>query len=170
MRKFYDDEAELGSDNEENDDVRKNIDRYGDEEENEDGLDDDLNGFVVHGDDEDEIEDASDERMLKYQRDMEALDREQTKRTMEAVIFGINNKKRKRGEVDGLEDDLGRRKMRMIEERLKMRQENPDEEFDAEDIILAAAEERDREEAEQIESKRRELQEEEEMSEEEVQK
>ena len=153
MKKFYDDEAELGSDNEENDDVRKNIDRDGDEEEDEDGLDDDLGGFVVHGNDEEEIEDADEERMLKYQRDMDALDRAEIKRTMDAVIFGINNKKRKRGEVEGLEDDLGRRKMRMIEERLKMRhqQENPDDEdvvFHAEDIILAAAEERDREEAE----------------------
>lgn len=153
MKKFYDDEAELGSDNEENDDVRKNIDRDGDEEEDEDGLDDDLGGFVVHGDDEEEIEDADEERMLKYQRDMDALDRAEIKRTMDAVIFGINNKKRKRGEVEGLEDDLGRRKMRMIEERLKMRhqQENPDDEdvvFHAEDLILAAAEERDREEAE----------------------
>jgi hypothetical protein len=41
---------------EDNDDVRKNIDRFGDEEENEDGLDDDLGGFVVHPGDDEEIE------------------------------------------------------------------------------------------------------------------
>lgn len=57
LRKFLDMEAELGSDDEENDDVRKDIDR-GDEEENEDGLDDDLDGFVVHGADNEEIGDA----------------------------------------------------------------------------------------------------------------
>jgi hypothetical protein len=54
MRKFYDDEAEMGSDNSENDDVRKNIKRD-DEEENEDGLDEDLKDFVVHEADDQEV-------------------------------------------------------------------------------------------------------------------
>ncbi len=59
LLRFLDEEAELGSDNEENDDVRKNIDREGDDEENEEGLDDDLGGFVVHGHDDDEIGDEN---------------------------------------------------------------------------------------------------------------
>ena len=49
-------EAELGSDDEENDDYIRQINKN-DDEENEDGLDDDLDGFVVHGGDEDEIGD-----------------------------------------------------------------------------------------------------------------
>lgn len=40
-------EADLGSDNEENDDRVKRINRE-DAEENENGLDDDLDGFVTH--------------------------------------------------------------------------------------------------------------------------
>jgi hypothetical protein len=51
LRKFLDEEAELGSDDEDNDDIRKDIDKN-DEEENEDGLDEDLKDFVVNeGDD-----------------------------------------------------------------------------------------------------------------------
>lgn len=46
MRHFMDEEADLGSDNEENDDVVKNI-HSSDEEEQEDGLDDDLKDFVA---------------------------------------------------------------------------------------------------------------------------
>jgi hypothetical protein len=38
---------------------------------------------------------------------------------MQAVLMG-NNKKRRRGEVDGLDyDDNTKRKMRLIEERMK---------------------------------------------------
>lgn len=47
MRKFFDNEAELGSDDEEHDGGRaKSINS---EEENEDGLDEDLKDFVVMG-------------------------------------------------------------------------------------------------------------------------
>ena len=55
MRKYYEDEAELGSDNEENDDVRKKINRN-DAEEADDGLDSDLDGFVVKGEEGDAAE------------------------------------------------------------------------------------------------------------------
>lgn len=54
MRRFLDTEAELGSDNEENDDVRKEINE-GEEGENEDGMDSDLEGFVDHARDDDLI-------------------------------------------------------------------------------------------------------------------
>lgn len=117
LRKYLDDEAELGSDDEDHDDVRKNIDREGDEED-EDGLDEDLGGFVVHDGDDAEIGDESADHYAKFQLDMEQKDREDIKRTMDAVIFGQNNKKRKRDEIEGLDgDDNGRRKMRLIEER-----------------------------------------------------
>ena len=76
MSRFLEEEAELGSDNEENDDVRKNIDRVGDDEENENGLDDDLDGFVVRAGDDEEIGDENADMHQKYLRDMEALDRE----------------------------------------------------------------------------------------------
>jgi len=52
MRKYLEMEAELGSDNEDNDDVAKVINRDGDDEENEEGHDEDLKDFVVYeGDD-----------------------------------------------------------------------------------------------------------------------
>ena len=63
-------EAELGSDNEDNDDIRKNIDKN-DEEEDENGMDSDLSGFVVHEADEAEIEDEGPGLYEKFQRDME---------------------------------------------------------------------------------------------------
>lgn len=66
LRKFLDEEAELGSDDEEKDDVRKDID-LNDDEENEEGLDEDLKDFVVHGGDDEEIGDATEEMFLKYQ-------------------------------------------------------------------------------------------------------
>ena len=78
LRKFLDDEADLGSDNEDNDDIRKDIDAN-DEEENEDGLDKDLEGFVA-GDDE-EIGDVSEDMLEKHRQDMEALDQEEFMKT-----------------------------------------------------------------------------------------
>jgi hypothetical protein len=65
LRKYMEMEAELGSDDEENDDVRKEINR-GEDEENEDGLDDDLDGFVVHGADDEEIGDADSDMHRKH--------------------------------------------------------------------------------------------------------
>lgn len=64
MRKLFDEEAELGSDDEEKDDIRKDIDRN-DEEENDDDLDSDLEGFVVKGDDV-EIGDPDADMYLKH--------------------------------------------------------------------------------------------------------
>ena len=54
MKKFLDEEAELGSDDEEKDDIKKLINKD-DDEENEEGLDEDLDGFVVHGGDDEEV-------------------------------------------------------------------------------------------------------------------
>lgn len=50
---------------------------------------------------------------------MEALDKLEIQRTMQAVLFG-NNKKRKRGELDGFDDldDNSKRKLRLREERM----------------------------------------------------
>jgi len=123
MRKFLEEEAELGSDNEDNDDVRKNINRQGDEEEDEEGLDDDLEGFVVHPGDEEEIGEANEELYDKYQRDMEEKDKQDIQRTLAAVLFGANNKKRKRNEVEGIDDQEGHRRKRLMEERLRQLQD-----------------------------------------------
>jgi hypothetical protein len=121
MRRFLEDEAELGSDDEDNDDIRKKINRNDDEEFDDAELDDDLDGFVVRGDDED-VANPTEDMYAKFREDEERMDREEIARTMQAVLFG-NNKKRKRGEVDGLDDDLldedTKRKARMIEERIR---------------------------------------------------
>jgi hypothetical protein len=64
MRRLFDEEAELGSDDEDKDDIKKDINRN-DEEENDDDLDSDLEGFVVRGDDE-EIGDPTSEMYKKH--------------------------------------------------------------------------------------------------------
>ena len=121
MRRFLEEEAELGSDNEDNDDVRKKINRDADDDEDdEEGLDDDLVDFVVHEGDDVEIGEENEQMADDFRRrQMDLDDREMFNRTVNAVIFG-HNKKRKRDEVEGLDvDDNGRRKMRMIEERMR---------------------------------------------------
>jgi hypothetical protein len=75
MRKYLEMEAELGSDNEENDDVARAINREGDDEENEEGQDEDLKDFVVYAGDDQEIDDESADLYDKFQRDMEMQDR-----------------------------------------------------------------------------------------------
>ena len=71
--------------------------------------------YDVEKDDEENEQMADDFR----RRQMDLDDREMFNRTVNAVIFG-HNKKRKRDEVEGLDvDDNGRRKMRMIEERMR---------------------------------------------------
>ena len=105
MRKYLEMEAELGSDNEENDDVAaKHINREGDEEEDEEGQDEDLKDFVVYEGDDQEIGDENVNMYEKYARDIDLQDRLNLQKTMEAVIFGRNNKKRRRDEVEGLDD------------------------------------------------------------------
>jgi len=55
----------LGSDDEQNDDIRKKINKD-DLEENEDGLDSDLDGFVVKGGDQEEIGEAEQGALNKF--------------------------------------------------------------------------------------------------------
>jgi len=50
IKRFLEDEAELGSDNEDNDHLRKRINKE-DQDEKEDGMDTDLEGFVVKEED-----------------------------------------------------------------------------------------------------------------------
>ena len=140
MRKYLEMEAELGSDNEENDDAARAINRDGDAEENEEGLDEDLKDFVVYAGDDQEIDDEASDLYDKFQKDMEMQDRINIQKTMEAVLFGMNNKKRKRHEVglDDMDDPVNRRK-KLMEKRLKQIQEN-DQDFAPEDLIYAAAE------------------------------
>jgi hypothetical protein len=77
IRGFMDEEAELGSDNEENDDRRKVINEEDeDEEDDEDEMDDDLDGFVVHGADNEEIEEANEAMHEKHMKDMLELEKQ----------------------------------------------------------------------------------------------
>ena len=70
---FFEDEAELGSDDENNDDAKKAINKQ-DAEENEDGLDSDLDGFVDHGDVE-EIGDPDFNAEAKFIQDLKEDDK-----------------------------------------------------------------------------------------------
>jgi len=76
-RGFFDEEAELGSDDEGNDDIRKVINKN-DLEENEDGLDSSLDGFVDKEGDHQVIGEAEDDALLKFQQDLVNDDRAQT--------------------------------------------------------------------------------------------
>ena len=113
---FFEDEAELGSDQEGNDDIKKKIDKN-DQEEVDDNLDEDLDGFVVHADDE-EVPDADINAHAKYLVDMADDDQKRLRQVMQETIFGHNNKKRKRDQVDGLDnvemDDYERRKLERL--------------------------------------------------------
>lgn len=120
MNRYIEDQAEQGSDNEENDDVRKKINRDDDEEYDGDDLDDDLDGFVVRGDDE-EVEDANQTHYDKLREMDEMLDKEQIARTLQAVVYG-DNKKRRRGEMmedEELMDEATKLRRKIMEERIK---------------------------------------------------
>ena len=139
---FFEDEAELGSDNEEGDDAQRMIDRN-DAEENEDGLDSDLDGFIDHtkdgrdevnlGDDE-EIEDLEDAARNAYLMDIHNDDKMRTKLAMEAAIYG-RNKKRKRDEAE-IEDEQAelneyeRRKLDRIKEREQLMNSQEEEQME----------------------------------------
>lgn len=120
MNRYIEDQAEQGSDNEENDDVRKKINRDDDEEYDGDDLDDDLDGFVVRGDDE-EVEDANQTHYDKLREMDEMLDKEQIARTLQAVVYG-DNKKRRRGEMmedEEMMDEATKLRRKIMEERIK---------------------------------------------------
>lgn len=117
---FFDEEAELGSDDEENDDMRKLINKN-DVDENEEGLDSDLEEFVVRGD-EVLIPDAEREAFEKFKQDMENDDKLRTRQVMRAALFG-NNKKRQRNQVEGLDDSDGDNFEKMRRERIEEREQ-----------------------------------------------
>lgn len=152
MAGFFEDEAELGSDDEANDAIQKEINRQ-DHEENEDGLDADLEGFIdftkdgrgeqaIQRDDQ-EIEDLEDAARLKFIQDMQNDDKMRTKKAMEAAIFG--RKKRNRDEAgidDNMEDmdEYERRKLERIKEREQIL--NSQEEEQMEQQLLEGGKER----------------------------
>ena len=114
---MFEGEAELGSDNEDKDFVRKRINKN-DQEENEEGLDSDLDDFVVKADDE-EVGAEEEAAYQKYLADIHLDDQKRKHAEMQAVIYG-RNKKRKRGDVFGEEaDDFDNRKRERILERQK---------------------------------------------------
>jgi len=76
VKGLFEEEAELGSDDENKGDIRKEINKN-DAEENEDGMDSDLDGFVAKGDDV-EIGDAEEGAMAKFMQDMKDDDKKRT--------------------------------------------------------------------------------------------
>lgn len=100
LKKFLETEAELGSDNEDHDDVRKRI-RSDDDEEDEDDLDSDLSGFVDNGPlgDDVEIEEANAAIRERHLQQAEEDDERHMGEIVNAIIFG-QNKKRKRGDFE----------------------------------------------------------------------
>ena len=170
---FFEDEAELGSDNEANDAAKKEINRQ-DLEENEEGLDSELEGFIDHtkdgrGDnalhrDDQEIEDLEEAARLKYIQDMQNDDKIRTKLAMEAAIFGRKKRNREEAGLDDKMEDLDeyeRRKLERIKEREQIM--NSQEEEEMQQQLLEGGKQR------VLEARRlKELQEEEEMSDDEI--
>ena len=126
---FFEDEAELGSDDEEHDDANTKAINRQDVEENEEGLDSDLEGFIDHtkdgrgdqaaGGDDQEIEDLEEAARLKFMQDMHNDDKLRTKLAMEAAIYGRKKRNRAEAGLDDLEDmdEYERRKLERIKER-----------------------------------------------------
>ena len=86
-------------------------------------MDSDLEGFVDKGDNE-IIGEAEEYMIDKFQRDMAEDDKKRTREMMYATIHGFRgNKKRKREDVDGLEEldenELQKIKKQRIAERQK---------------------------------------------------
>ena len=83
-------------------------------------MDSDLEGFVDKGDNE-IIGETEAYMMDKFQRDMAEDDKKRTREMMYATIHGFRGKKRRRDEVDGLEeldhDELQKIKMQRLAER-----------------------------------------------------
>jgi hypothetical protein len=124
MSRFLDDEAELGSDDEDNDDERKKINRN-DLEEDEDGMDDDLADFVA-GDDE-VIGDENSEMIDMHNREMARRDEIDLQRTLNNVLNG--HRKRKYSEVEGLEsEEQTKRKIRRLNTRIHEPSDSDDDE------------------------------------------
>lgn len=132
LARFLEEEAELGSDNEEHDHVRKRI-KSDDDEENESGLDSDLDGFVDNGPlgDDEEIEEANAAARERHLQDVEDDEDRALNAIVNQVILG-QNKKRKRGDFDlDTLDDASKRKLRRLEERQNMRlEDDSDSEID----------------------------------------
>lgn len=113
---FIEDEAGLGSDDEEHD-IVKQINKNA-AEENEEGMDDELDGFIDHRvKDDDEIADPNGEAHAKFMADINQDEQAQLKIAMEAAVFG-HNRKRQFQEEEDLDE---REQMRL--ERIQERQE-----------------------------------------------
>ena len=83
-----------------------------DAEENEEGLDKDLEGFVVQ-----EQEEGDEQAMLdKANADRLQDDKKETARLYREIILG-QNRKRKRGEMEQSDDELSERALRIRQER-----------------------------------------------------
>ena len=134
---FFDDEAELGSDDENKDDTKKQINKN-DIEENEEGLDSDLDGFVDNRD-EKEIGDPDDGAEEKFRQDLMEDDKQRTRIAMQAALFG-QNRKRKRGQVDGLDDadmdEFQKRRQERIQEREEERKGDSQNDEELEQHLL----------------------------------
>lgn len=119
---FIEDEAELGSDDEERADlVQKAIDKD-DVEENEDGHDADLEGFIdrQYKADEDEINDPTDAAYQKFMLDVQNDERDRVKTVMQAVIDGHAKKRRFPANETEDMDELERRRLERVREREEM--------------------------------------------------
>ena len=123
MKKIFEIEAELGSDNEDNDDNIKEINRNAEDEKDEEGsIDEELKKMIV---DEKEIEeelllnDPENELLMdKFQKDWLKKDKEEI---LEIIRGGFFNKKRNKGLLnDGFYNDFQtKKKLKMVEERLE---------------------------------------------------
>ena len=128
LANFIEDEAELGSDDEERADlVNKAIDRN-DEDENEEGHDQELEDFIDRNykADEDEINNPTDAAYQKFVEDCQNDERDRVKTVMQAVIDGHNKKRRQPGTVNEDVDEFEQRRLERVREREEMIADNKD--------------------------------------------
>lgn len=114
MAGFFEDEAELGSENEENDHHIKNINKR-DAEEDEEGLDEDLKDFVHIPGDNEEIPDNASDVHRRYMEDLREDDLKFNKKMLEKGLFGRKRKFDDKDEEE--EDDNGNLIKKTLEEK-----------------------------------------------------
>lgn len=128
LANFIEDEAELGSDDEERADlVQKAINRN-DVDENEEGHDQDLEDFIdrQYKADDDEINDPTDAAYQKFMLDCQNDERDRVKTVMQAVIDGHDKKRRFPGNGTEEMDEYERRRLERVREREQMMAEEKD--------------------------------------------
>lgn len=118
MRQFLEMEADIGSNDEDHDECAPKMINADDAEEDEEGQDGDLKGFVVNEADIKGEQGDDGQMMQKFIDDRNQDDKNETAKIYQSIFLG-QNRKRKRGDIDcDSQDEAMKKKLKRIEDRL----------------------------------------------------